>query len=99
MLKSLYLYLLPGNRPIEEGQVEWMEETSFIEFLPCVLVGIWVIHTFILQLNRFFWRVFCAPGTVLAIVYRAADKADIIIAALMEAQRLVGKADAEDAHT
>nr|XP_045373490.1 target of rapamycin complex 2 subunit MAPKAP1 isoform X2 [Camelus bactrianus] len=26
-----------GNRPIEEGQVEWMEETSFIEFLPCVL--------------------------------------------------------------
>lgn len=48
--------------------------------------------------TEFFWRVFCAPGTVLAIVYRAVNKANIIMAVLMDAQRPVGKAYTEDAH-
>ena len=45
----------------------------------------------------FFWRVLCAPGTGLAIVYRAVNKANTITAALMGAQRPAGKACTEDA--
>ena len=54
------------------------------------------IHSVVQQI--FLWRVFCASGTVLAIVYRAVNKANILMAALVEAQRLVGKAYTEDAH-
>ena len=46
----------------------------------------------------FFWRVFCAQGTVLAIVYRAVNKADVIMVPLMEAQRLVREVYTEDVH-
>lgn len=75
-----------------------MEETSIywvsILYLGSHL-GYLFIHFVVQQI--FGERVFYAPGTVLAIVYRAVNKADIIIAALMEL-RLVEKAYTKDVH-
>lgn len=56
------------------------------------------IHSLVQHFFFFFLRIFCALGTVLAIVCSVVNKTDIIMAALMEAQRLAEKAYTEDIH-
>lgn len=45
-----------------------------------------------------FLECLCVPGSVQATVCRAVNKGDIIMTAVMEAQKLLGKADTEDVH-